>query len=96
MTEPAPVRRAASLWLVLSIVCAALVPVTFLLATVTASAAQGPCSGTFAVFHDLARCRWPAIFAKLSLACIGGLAFSVGMAIWTRRSRASSANTPGA
>ena len=82
-TPPAPRRRGP--WLALSIAFAVLVPVTFLLATVTASAAQGPCGGAFSVFHEVARCRWPAIFGKASVACILGLAVSVGLAIRARR-----------
>lgn len=83
-------------WLGLSITLAVCVPVTFLLAMVAASAGQGPCGGNFAVFHEVARCRWPAIFSKLSLGCIVGLAIAVGMTIWTRRSRANRPGAPGA
>ena len=81
-----PIWRRPGLWLGLSIACAVLVPVTFLLATVTASAAQGPCGGEFSVFHEIARCRWPAIFGKVSFGCIVSLGVAIGMAIWTRRS----------
>ena len=87
MADPAPAAPRRGPWLALSIAFAVLVPVTFLFATVTASAAQGPCGGAFAVFHEVARCRWPAIFGKVSFACIVGLAVSVGMAIRARRAR---------
>ena len=80
-----PLWRRPGLWLGLSIGFAVLVPITFMLATVTASAAQGPCGGAFSVFHELARCRWPAIFGKASFGCIVGLGVAIGMAIWTRR-----------
>ena len=86
MADPAPAAPRRGPWLALSIAFAVLVPVTFLLATVTASAAQGPCGGAFAVFHEVARCRWPAIFGKVSFGCIVSLGVAIGMAIWTRRS----------
>jgi len=85
MNASPPCARKRTFWLGLSIALAVCVPVTFLLATVTASAAQGPCAGSFAVFHEVARCRWPAIFSRLSLACIAGLGVAIAMALRARR-----------
>ena len=53
-----------------------------------------PCNGTFALSAENARCRWPAIYSYLGLACFAGalLAFLIALVRKVRRTNEHATN----
>lgn len=78
----AAIHRRAALWGVLLAVALIAAAGSFFMLAAGHSLAFSACNGTYTLFAENARCRWPAVWALVLLGSLVSAAVAVFMVVW--------------